>query len=131
MHYSRPENKYWMLRLCLVKAQSGLPSHSIIDYAFHCVGDAPTCTGEIPWLVYLLLLFLKVSKNSSSNGFGMFITAEDLFPMLRPHQRASSPGYFSLQALRMGCYICIKRGNCSDGTTHSHHHWERWALLTC
>ena len=53
-------------------------------------------------LVYLLVLFLKVSKNSPSNGFGMFITAENLFPMLRPHQGAASPRYFSPRALRMG-----------------------------
>lgn len=47
-------------------------------------------------LVYLLISFLQVSKNLSSNGFGMFITAENLFLMLRPHQGASSTRYFSL-----------------------------------
>lgn len=53
-------------------------------------------------LVYLLVLFLRVSKNSPSNGFGMFITAENLFLRLRPHRGAVSPRYFSPQALRMG-----------------------------
>lgn len=45
-------------------------------------------------LVYLLVLFLQVSKNSSGNGFGMFITAENFFPMLRPHGGAASPREF-------------------------------------
>jgi len=55
-----------------------------------------------PRLVYLLVLFLKVSKNSSSNGLGMFITAENLFLILRPHRGAANPRNFSPQALRMG-----------------------------
>lgn len=70
MHYLRPENKYWMLGLCFVRALSSVASHSIIDRAFRPAGDVPTCTGENPSLFTCSFHFSKSPKNSPSNGFG-------------------------------------------------------------
>lgn len=76
MHYLRLENKYWMLRLCFVRALSRVASHSIIDHAFHWAGDVPACRGENPSLFMCsfhkehINKVSKSPKNSPSNGFG-------------------------------------------------------------
>lgn len=71
MHYLRPENKYWMLRVCFVKAQRALPSHSIIDCVFHCIWDAPACTGEHPALFTCSFYFSKSQETHSAMDLGL------------------------------------------------------------
>lgn len=91
-------------------------------------------------LVYLLILSLKVSKNSFGDGFGAFIptlyftrvTGENLFQMLRPHRRAASLRNFSPQVLiGQQNEIHLILGREMPGMMHFHRRWQRWALHSC
>lgn len=114
MHYLRPENKYWMLGLCFVRALSSVASHSIIDRAFRPAGDVPTCTGENPSLFTCSFQFSKSPKNSPSNGFGgvcNFYTSLDVGFWVFNKVRAPRAVFSSPRRLQMFFHLKF----CPDG----------------